>query len=257
MPGICWASPATSRVEKRIIVRGLLAGAIGGVVAYLFARAFVEPSVGRAIAFEDAQSGHEHGAELFSRAVQENVGMGFGVVAFGVAMGALFAVAFVVAYGRVSGLGPRALSITLAAGAFGVIAFVPWLKYPPNPPAASAEETIRDRTGIYLLMVLLSLLCAVGSVWLGRRLVQRYGTWSATLIGVGTYVVATAVVMLVLPTVAEKPADFPPDALYDFRLYAMGTQFVMWATIGVVFASLTARLLEPHSATGRTPSLTA
>jgi hypothetical protein len=35
----------------------------------------------------------------------------------------------------------------------------------------------------------------------------------------------------------------------------MGTQFVMWATIGVVFASLTARLLDEHSTTGRAPSL--
>lgn len=223
----------------------------------MFARAFVEPSVGRAVAYEDAQSGHEQGAELFSRAVQENVGMGFGVVAFGVAMGALFAVAFVVAYGRLGGLGPRALSITLAGGAFGVIGLVPWLKYPPNPPATSLEETVRERSGLYLLMVVLSLLAAVGAVLLGRRLVGRYGTWSAALIGVCAYLVAMAVAALILPTVAETPGDFPADAFYEFRLYSMGTQFVMWATIGVVFASLTARLLEADPATGRTPSLTA
>ncbi len=248
-------SERQSGAEKRIIARGLLAGAVGGVVAYLFARAFVEPSIGRAIAFENSAPGHEHGAELFSRAVQENIGMGFGVIAFGTAMGALFAVAFVVAYGRVGSLGPRALSITLAACAFGVIALVPWLKYPPNPPATSAEETIRDRTGLYLLMVVLSLLCAGCAVWLGRRLVQRYGTWSATLIGAGAYLAAMAVVMLLFPTVAETPADFPADALYDFRMYSFGTQLVMWTTIGVVFASLTARLLDEHSSTGRAPSL--
>lgn len=266
-PGICWAFPATraaerglserqSGVEKRIIARGVLAGAIGGVVAYLFARAFVEPSIGRAIAFEDSAPGHDHGVELFSRAVQENIGMGFGVIAFGTAMGALFAVAFVVAYGRIGGLGPRALPITLAAGAFGVITLVPWLKYPPNPPATSAEETIRDRTGLYLLMVVLSLVCAVSAVWLGRRVVQRYGSWSASLIGGGAYLAAMAVVMLILPTVAETPAGFPADALYDFRVYSFGTQLAMWATIGVVFASLTARLFDEHSPTGRAPSLT-
>ena len=54
-----------------------------------------------------------------------------------------------------------------------MIVLVPWLKYPPNPPAASLEETLRERTGLYLLMVLLSLLSAVAAVWLGRRLVQR------------------------------------------------------------------------------------
>lgn len=244
-------------MEKRVIWRGLLAGAIGGVVAYLFARAFVEPAMGRAIDFEAAQSapGHEEGAELFTRAVQANVGMGFGVVAFGMAMGALFAVAFVVAWSRLGDIGPRGLSILLAAGAFGAIVFVPWLKYPPNPPAVGHEETLGDRTGLYLLMVLVSLLAAVGAVWLGRRLVSQFGGWSATLIGVGAYVVAIAVVMLVLPPVAEVPDDFPATALYDFRLYSMGTQFVMWATIGVVFASLTARLLDEHSTTGRAPSL--
>ena len=42
---------------------------------------------------------HEHGAELFTRGVQANIGLGFGVLAFGVAMGALFAVVFCVAYG--------------------------------------------------------------------------------------------------------------------------------------------------------------
>ena len=181
---------------------------------------------------------------MFTRAVQANVGLGFGVVAFAVAMGALFAVAFVVAYGRVGDLGPRALSITLAAGAFGVIVLVPWLKYPPNPPAASLEETLRERTGLYLLMVLLSLLSAVAAVWLCRRLVQRFGGWSATLVAAGAYVAAIAVVMLVLPVIAETPDDFPATALYDFRLYSMGTQFVMWATIGIVFASSTAPLLS-------------
>jgi hypothetical protein len=245
-------------MEKRIIARGLLAGAIGGVVAYLFARAFVEPSIARGIAFEDAHSaGHEHGVELFTRAVQENIGMGFGVVAFGVAMGALFAVAFVVAYGRVGNLGPRALSITLSASAFGVIAFVPWMKYPPNPPATSLEETIGERSGLYLLMVLLSVVCAIGAVWLGRRLVARYGDWSASLIGIGAYLVAMAVVVMILPQIAETPGDFPADAFYDFRLYSMGTQFVMWAAIGVVFASLTASLVDVKSERGQEPSLTA
>jgi hypothetical protein len=87
-------------MEKRRIGRGVLAGALGGLCAFVFAQIFVEPVIGRAVAFEDArmqaaheQGVHEHGAELFSRAVQANIGMGFGVLAFGVAIGALLAVA--------------------------------------------------------------------------------------------------------------------------------------------------------------------
>jgi Probable cobalt transporter subunit (CbtA) len=243
-------------VEKRIIARGVLAGALGGLVAFLFARTFVEPAIGRAIDFEEAHStGHDHGVELFTREVQANVGMGFGVVAFAIAMGALLAVAFVVAHGRIGGVGPRALSVMLAAMAFGATTVVPALKYPPNPPSIGHEETIRERTGPYLLMVLLSLAVAIGAVWLGRRLVARFGGWSAALIAVAAYVLVVAAAMLILPAVTETPDGFPADGLYEFRLYSVGTQLVMWATIAVVFASLTAGTFDETSPSGRQPSL--
>ncbi len=122
-------------MEKRIIARGLLAGAIASVAAFVFARTFVEPLIDRAIAYEEAQAaGHEHGVEMFTRGVQANIGMGFGVLAFGVAMGALFAVVYCVAYGRVGNLSPRLLSVLLAGGMFLSLYVVPV----PEVPAESA-----------------------------------------------------------------------------------------------------------------------
>ena len=144
-------------MEKRIIARGLLAGAIASVAAFVFARTFVEPVIDQAIAYEEAQeAGHEHGVELFTRGVQANIGMGFGVLAFGVAMGALFAVVYCVVYGRVGNLSPRLLSVLLAGGMFLSLYVIPFLKYPANPPAVSLDETIRQRTLLYLMMVVLS-----------------------------------------------------------------------------------------------------
>ena len=54
---------------------------------------------------------------------------------------------------------------------------------------------------------------------------------------------AIAIVMLILPTIDETPDDFPADVLYEFRLYSLGTQLVLWAVIAVVFASMAGRLL--------------
>ena len=236
-------------MEKRLIARGLVAGALGGVLAFLFARVFVEPAIGRAVNFEadhmatHEMGGHTGGAELFTRGVQANIGMGFGVLAFAIAIGALFSVAFAVAYGRVGAIGPRGLSLLMAAGGFGAIYLVPFLKYPPNPPAVSRAETIGDRTAWYLAMVLASAGLAAAAVWLGRRLMTRFGAWSAALIGLGGYIASIAVVMLALPAVAEMPEGFPAEVLYDFRLYSLGTALVLWATIGLVFAALAARLL--------------
>ena len=251
-------------MEKHIIGRGLVAGALAGVIAFVFARIFVEPVIDRAIGFEDGvgaaheamHGGHEHGAEVFTRGVQANIGLGFGVIAFSVAMGALFAVVFAVAYGRVGNVSARVLSLYVAGGMLLSLYVVPALKYPANPPAVSLEETIRQRTLLYLLMVVLSAALFVGAVYLGRQLAERLGAWNATLAAAGSYIAAIAVVMLILPTIDETPAPlrdnagnmvyegFPADDLYQFRLYSLGTQVVMWTTIGLVFAVLAARLLD-------------
>jgi predicted cobalt transporter CbtA len=234
-------------MEKRIIARGLLAGAVGGVLAFLFARIFVEPVIDRAIAYEDdaahALGAHEHGVELFTRGVQANIGMGFGVLAFSVAMGALFAVAYCVAHGRVGDISPRLLSVLLAGGMLLSLYVIPFLKYPPSPPALSLDETIRQRTLLYLLMVVLSAALLVAAVYTGRRLVSQLGAWNATLVAAGGYVVALGTVMLILPPIHETRGGFPADVLYEFRLYSLGTQFVMWAAIGLVFAPMVSRLL--------------
>jgi len=251
-------------MEKHIIGRGLVAGALAGVIAFVFARIFVEPVIDRAIGFEDGvgeaheamHGGHEHGAEVFTRGVQANIGLGFGVIAFSVAMGALFAVVFAVAYGRVGNVSARVLSLYVAGGMLLSLYVVPALKYPANPPAVSLEETIRQRTLLYLLMVVLSAALFVGAVYLGRQLGQRLGAWNATLAAAGSYIAAIAIVMLILPTIDETPGPlrdnagnmvyegFPADDLYQFRLYSLGTQVVMWTTIGLVFAVLAARLLD-------------
>src|SRR5439155_14906897 len=127
-------------MEKQIIGRGLLAGALAGALAFVFARIFLEPVIDRAIGFEDGvgaaheamHGGHEHGGEVFTRGVQANIGMGFGVLAFSVAMGALFAVVFAVTYRRVGNVSTRLLSLYLACGMLLSLYVVPALKYPAN-----------------------------------------------------------------------------------------------------------------------------
>jgi hypothetical protein len=257
-------------MEKQIIGRGLLAGALAGVLAFVFSKIFLEPVIGRAIDFEGGTSaaheametaagsgGHSHdGPELFSRGIQSTIGMGFGVLAFSVALGALFAVVFAVAYGRVGNISARALSVVIAAGMLISVWIVPALKYPPNPPATSLEETITQRTELYLLMVGLSVILMVAAVYLGRQLTPKLGAWNATLVGGAAYLVAVFVVMLILPTINEIPGPMVNDAgvivfpgfsavdLYEFRLFSLGTQVIVWATIGLVSAALLSRLLE-------------
>jgi predicted cobalt transporter CbtA len=272
-------------VEKRIIWRGLLAGAIGGLLAFVFARIFAEPQIQQAIEYEEgrdhaqaaldqAASGlaaaHEH-ADPFSRAVQGNVGIGVALILFGAAMGALFAVAYALCLGRAGRVRPRTLALLVAGGGFLGMYAVPFLKYPADPPAVGHADTIQQRGSFYLLMVVASVLFLVLTVWLGKRLEPRFGTWNAALTAGGVFIAATAVVMLVLPSFGELAANkeyhqatetpapltdangqivfpgFPADLLFKFRLYSIGAQLILWAAIGLVFAPMAERLLAPKA----------
>lgn len=263
-------------MEKRLIGRGLLAGAVGAVLAFVFARLCAEPVIGRAIAFEDGRADaenahgvHEHGAELFSRGVQSNAGLGFGVLIFGVAVGALFAVLFCVVVARTKDVGVRSVSLLLAAAAFVAVYLVPFVKYPPNPPAVGQAGTIGARTGWYLVMVLASVVLAFTAVWLARSLTARFGAWHGRLLAAGAYVAAVAVVMALLPSVDETTEPlrdasgaivypgFPADVLYEFRLLSLATQLVLWVTLGVVFATLAGRLLGERTGSGRAAGIAA
>jgi predicted cobalt transporter CbtA len=149
----------------------------------------------------------------------------------------------------------------LAAAAFVAVYLLPFVKYPPNPPAVGQADTIGARTGWYLVMVLASVTLAIAAVWLARGLTVRFGAWNGRLLAAGAYVAAAAVVAVLLPSTDETPQPlrdasgaiiypgFPADVLYEFRLLALATQLVLWATIGVVFAMLVRRPLEERVGT--------
>jgi len=270
-------------MEKSIIWRGILAGAIGGLLAFLFARVFAEPQIQQAIDYESARDAAQQtldkaaglpveseGMDVFSRTVQANIGIGVALILFGAAMGGLFAVAYMLYLGRSGRLRPRTLALLVAGGGFFGMYLVPFVKYPANPPAIGHADTIQLRSSFYLLMVAASVLFLVLTVWLGKRLQPRFGTWNATLIAGAVFIAATAVVMLVLPSFGELAANksyhqatetpapltdasgkivfpgFPADLLFNFRLYSIGAQLVLWGALGLVFAPLAERLLgEP------------
>ncbi|HEX4722190.1 MAG TPA: CbtA family protein [Pseudonocardiaceae bacterium] len=265
-------------MERKLIGRGALAG----LLAFVFARIFAEPQIQAAIDYESGRDAvratldkaaglpvEPPGSDIFSRTVQANVGIGVGMLFFGIAMGALFAVVYTVCLGRVGKLRARGLALLVAGGGFLGVHLVPFLKYPANPPSIGHPGTIGARGTLYVAMVVCSLAFLGGAVWLGRRLRARFGNWNATLVAGAAFVVLIGIVMVVLPPLGHLAANvreygvtptetppplrdasgtivypgFPADTLFLFRLYSVAAQLVLWATIALVFAPLADRLL--------------
>lgn len=229
---------------RTLLVRGMLAGLAAAVCAWVFAYLVGEPALDGGIAYEDmlaAASGEAGGEAMVGRGVQSTVGLLVALLIYGVAIGGIFALVFAGVYGRIGRLSGRATSAVLALVGYVVVVLVPFLKYPSNPPASSADDTIGLRTGTFVLMLALSIAVAVAAVVAGRRLVARFGAWNGVLLAVLGYVVVMGVIGALLPTVAETPADFPAVVLYDFRLSTLGLHLVLWAVLGLLFGALVDR----------------
>ncbi|HEX3931103.1 MAG TPA: CbtA family protein [Nocardioides sp.] len=276
---------------KRLIGRGALSGAVAGLITFVFARIFAEPVISQAIDYESARDdatirlAHQHllpqgypvpgaGPDIVSRTVQMDLGILCGLVLFGAAMGALVAVAYTVAIGRVGRVRPFQLALLVPAFFFVGVYAVPFAKYPANPPAIGHEDTIRDRGALYLVCVFCSCLFLFLAVYVGQRLHQRLSLYtSVLLVGLG-YVVATGIVFALEPSLGhlaynrahygnhptETPQPlyspdgrllypgFPADLLARFRIYSVFAQVILWSGIALMFAPQAQRLLDPAAA---------
>jgi predicted cobalt transporter CbtA len=197
-----------------------------------------------------ASEAQAYDPELVSRAVQSTIGLLTGVVVYSTAFGGLFALVFAFVYGRVGRLGPRATAALLAAAGYVAIVLVPMLKYPANPPSIGEPGTIGYRSALFLAMLVISIAALGFAVTLGRRLLASQGAWNATVIAAAVFVVIIAACQIVMPTIDEVPEGFSATLLWRFRLSSLGTQAVMWATIGLVFGALTERSLAPRQERG-------
>jgi Probable cobalt transporter subunit (CbtA) len=276
---------------KRLVGRGALSGAVAGLVTFVFARIFVEPVISKAIAYESARDdatvrfSQQHllpaaypvpgrGTDTFSRTVQMDVGMLCGLVLFGAAMGALVAVGYTIAIGRVGRVRPFQLALLVPAFYFIGLYVVPFAKYPANPPAIGHEDTIRDRGSLYLVALVCSCLFLFLAVFLGQRLHRRFSLTTSVLIAGAGYVVAMGVVFALEPSVGhlaynrahygnvatETPqplystdgrllfAGFPADVLAAFRIYTFFAQLILWGAIALIFAPQAQQLLDPAAA---------
>jgi predicted cobalt transporter CbtA len=240
-------------VLRKLLIIGLLAGVVGGLLAAGFMTVAGEPSVDEAIAYEEAHPGAAGDDGPVSRDTQKGLGLLTASTVYGLALGGIFALVFAYVYGRVGRASPARTALWLAAAAFVVVYLVPFVKYPPNPPAVGHSDTIDERTALYLVTIWISVLAAVAAVLLRRSI----GTFLACV----SYVVIVAAAGIALPTYDEVPATFPATTLYEFRAASVGTQLVMWAAIGLVFAAAAQRQMTGRpiwsSVTGRRPAVSA
>jgi hypothetical protein len=243
---------------KPYLLRGALAGIAGSLASVLTLLLLGERSINTAIELEEASAvpGEVH-EEVFSRTTQV-IGGALGLVLFGLCVGLVFGVVYAATRHRLGSGADWQRARRLAAGAFVAVFFVPFLKYPANPPAVGDPETIGQRSLAYASMVLISVLALVLATVVHDRLRQSGLTSErAQPIAALAWLVIVGVAMLALPANPDE-ITIPADLLWSFRLASAGGQAAFWAVTGTVFGLLSVRATarSDDSAPASAPSTT-
>lgn len=255
-------------MEKRIIGLGLSSGLLAGVTTFGYARLQMAPLIESAIDYEGERGhaqasltgGHSHEHEVFSRAVQENLGAAVGTIAFGVIVGALFAVALTMVLAALKRHGVpadlRGTSVATAAAGFVTVALMPFLAYPANPPGVGTPDTAGERTSLYLAILVVSIAVAAAALAAALRLQTRIGQAPAAVAAVAGYLVLMTLVIVAAPSIREVPeplpgADgtvafpgFPAELLADFRMSSIISHAVMWMVVAATFVVMLPRVIS-------------
>jgi predicted cobalt transporter CbtA len=227
---------------RSVILWAVLVGIVAGLFAATFLRIVAEPVIDDAIAIEDARIAAEphHAAdpEQVSRDDQKGAGLFIGWAFLGAAYGLILSITALALRGRwLDPFRRVAVAGTIIAGA---LVAVPWLKYPPNPPAVGDPATAGERQRLWWFVIILGVLVLAGLAHLSSRL--RQADWSdarriAVVAALG--VVAFGLIMVLMPGNPDTiPDEVPAALIWRFRLASLGGNAVLWGLLTVGFGLL-------------------
>lgn len=218
-----------------VIASGAAAGFIHGAANLVF----VEPSLDQAIGIENQHlfaSGQEKDTPEFRAQygdyrIWQKSGQILAGGILGMSIGALFGIVFAFSRNSLPGKTDVKKSLVLAGVMWLTIYFIPFLKYPANPPTVGDPDTIFLRQILYLSFIAISGFGAVGFYKLSQRLKTR------KFIVIAGYVAFIGIVFIAMPGNPDKITT-PMDLVNHFRIMSAFTVSLYWLSLGLILGSL-------------------
>ena len=230
-----------------ILVSGFSAGMIHGLVNLVV----VEPFLDRAIQIENqnllasgkAQDTPQFWKEYDQYRAWQKQGEVIAAGVLGLSVGALFGLVFAYSRNVLPGKNHVKKALVLAGIMWLTIFFIPFLKYPANPPTVGEPSTILIRSFLYVSFVALSGLGALGFSRIYKKLHNNQRL--IVPFGYAAYIVAIFVLM------PSNPDEIvaPQDLLNGFRIASVSTVTMFWIVDAVILGFLWQKFqsrLEPH-----------
>ena len=218
----------------------LVSGALAGLVHGATNLAIVEPYLDQAIGIENENlfaSGEEDNTLEFWVEYEgyrdwQKSGQVLAGVILGTSIGSLFGIVFALSRNSLPGNHDVKKALVLAGVMWVVLYFIPFLKYPANPPTVGDPETVVLRGILYLSFIAISGFGALGFYKLSKKFQNRKKLVS--LIG---YAVFISTVFFAMP---ENPDNIsaPMDLVEGFRAVSVLGVSSFWLSIAVFLGLL-------------------
>lgn len=217
-----------------ILLSGLLAGVILGLVNLLI----VEPFLDSAINIEnqnlfksgEAQDTPSFWANYYSYRAWQKGGEVLAGAILGLAFGSLFGIVFGLSKNVLPGKNLIKKALVLALIMWSVLYVIPFAKYPANPPTVGDPATIEFRQTTYAAFVAISGLGALGFYQIYKRVNKK----TITFAGYAGFMIAVFVLMPPNPDAVKIDSGL----LANFRATSMVGITVFWGSIAVILGAL-------------------
>ena len=219
-----------------VLISGAFAGLIHGGVNLVI----VEPYLDDAISIENRnlfESGEEEDTPEFwieynSFRVWQKGGQVLAGVILGISIGALFGIVYALSRNSLPGSHDVKKALILAGIMWLVIFFIPFLKYPANPPTVGDGDTVVLRGTLFLAFTAISGFSAVGFYQLSKKFQGNKKLIS--VFGYGVFITAVALIMPGNPDEISAPMQL----VDGFRIMSVFGVSTFWIIMPLVLGSL-------------------
>ncbi|MEX0863074.1 CbtA family protein [Nitrosopumilus sp.] len=215
-----------------VLISGAFAGLIHGTVNFTI----VEPYLDEAIGIENHnlfESGEEEDTPKFwveyeEYRIWQKSGQILAGIILGTSVGALFGIVFLFSRNSLPGNHDVKKSVLLAGIMWITLYFIPFLKYPANPPTVGDGETVVLRAILYLSFIAISGIGALAFYKLSKKF--KNNKKFVSLIGYGIFISA---VFFIMP---ENPDEItaPMNLVNEFRFMSVLGVSSFWISVGII-----------------------
>lgn len=218
----------------------LISGAMAGLVHGSSNLVLVEPYLDEAIGIEnqklfssgEAEDTLDFWVEYQGYREWQKGGQLLAGVILGTSIGALFGIVYALSRNSLPGNNEVKKTLILAGLMWLTIYFIPFLKYPANPPTVGEPETVVLRSILYLSFIAISGFSSIGFYKLSKKFVGK-----KKLISIAGYAVFISLVFFIMPENPD-PITAPMELVAGFRIMSVLSVSTFWISVGLFLGLL-------------------